>query len=94
MPMPSEIAAMLNAAKLTKKQRRFILAFLRHLNGSKAARIAGYSVKCAYQQAYENLRKSKIRSIVDEGIRLQYTGWAVDPAVINDVGGGEPEKCW
>ncbi len=92
-PMPIEIARMLEDAKLTKKQRRFVLAYLRYLNGSKAARIAGYSVKCAHQQAYENHRKPKIRRIIDKGIELGYTVWAVDPAVIDDVGGRESDKC-
>jgi len=90
-PMPSEIAKMLECAKLTKKQRRFVLAYLRYLNGSKAARIAGYSVKCAYQQAYENHRKPKIKQIIDKGIELHYCVWAVDQAVIDDVG-EKPDK--
>jgi hypothetical protein len=91
--MPSEIAEMLERTKLTNKQRRFVLAYLRYLNGSKAARIAGYSLKCAHQQAYENQRKPKIRRIIDKGIELGYTVWAVDPAVIDDVGGRESDKC-
>ncbi len=86
-PIPSEIVEMLEDAKLTKKQRRFVLAYLKYLNGSKAARIAGYSVKCAYQQAYENQCKPKIRRIIDKGIELRYYISAVDPAVIDDVGG-------
>ena len=36
IPMPSEIAEMLRGANLTEKQRRFIVAYLRYLNGSKA----------------------------------------------------------
>ena len=93
IPMPGEIAAMLEDAKLTKKQRRFVLAYLKCLNGSEAARIAGYSVKCAYQQAYENHRKPKIRRIIDKGLELRYCVWAVDPAVIDDVGGAKPDRC-
>ena len=87
MPMPSEIAEMLADPELTKKQRRFVLAYLRYLNGSKAARVAGYSVKCAHQQAYENQRKPKIRRIIDRGLELNYCVWAVDSAVIDDAEG-------
>ncbi len=85
--MPVEIAEMLGDPKLTQKQRRFVLAYLKFLNGSKAARVAGYSVKCAHQQAYENQGKPKIKQIIDKGIELRYTVFAVDAAVIDDVGG-------
>jgi phage terminase small subunit len=90
--MPDEIAEMLKDPALTNMQRRFILAYLKHLNGSKAARVAGYSVKCAHQQAYENMRKPKIRRIIDKGLELKYYIWAVDPAVIDNVGGREPDR--
>ena len=93
IPMPTEIAEMLEDAKLTKKQRRFVLAYLRHLNGSKAARIAGYSVKCAHQQAYENLRKTKIKRIIDRGIELRYCVYAVDEAVIDSDNLINAKKC-
>jgi len=83
IPMPTEIAEMLERAKLTEKQRRFVLAYLRYLVGSKAARTAGYSVRCAHQQAYENLRKTKIRQIIDRGIELRYCVYAVDEAIID-----------
>lgn len=86
IPMPTEIAQMLIDAKLTKRQRRFVLAYLRYLNGSKAARIAGYSVKCAHQQAYENQRKPKIRRIIERAFELHYQVWAVDPAAIDHIG--------
>lgn len=86
-PMPNRIAEMLKDPELTNKQRRFVLAHLRYLNGSKAARVAGYSVRCAHQQAYENMRKPKIRRIIDKGLELKYCVWAVDPAVIDYVGG-------
>lgn len=92
IPMPTEIAEMLECAKLTKKQGWFVLAYLRYLNGSKAARIAGYSVKCAHQQAYENQRKPKIRRIIDRGLELNYCVWAVDPAVINEAEVAKPDK--
>lgn len=81
MPRPIEIAEMIKdptLTLLTLLQRRFVLAYLRHLNGSKAARIASCGVKCAHQQAYENMRKTKIGRIIDKGIELNYYVWAVD----------------
>jgi hypothetical protein len=91
--MPIEIARMLEDAKLTEKQRRFVLAYLKYLNGSKAARIAGYSVKCAHQQAYENQRKPKIRRIIDRGLELGYCTYAVNPGVIDSDNLINVEKC-
>ena len=47
----------LSGARYTKKQRMFMIEYLKCLTGAKAARRAGYSRRCAHQQAYENLRK-------------------------------------
>ena len=58
----------LSGARYTKKQRVFIIEYLKCLNGAKAARRAGYSRKCAHQQAYENLRKPKIRQAINKGL--------------------------
>lgn len=66
--LTSEIRAELESTPLTVKQQRFIEEYLKVFNGSKAARRAGYSVKCAHQQAYENLRKPKIKKIIDRAI--------------------------
>ncbi|MCH8846291.1 MAG: terminase small subunit [Proteobacteria bacterium] len=63
-----KMALDLSGARYTKKQRVFMIEYLKCLNGSEAARRAGYSVKCAHQQAYENLGKSKIRQAIDKAI--------------------------
>jgi len=57
---------------MTNKQKRFIEEYLKVLNGAKAARLAGYSVKCAHQQAYENLRKPHIREIIDQAMEERF----------------------
>ena len=56
---------------MTKKQKKFIEEYLKCLNGSEAARRAGYSVKCAHQQAYENMRKPEIRSVIDQALKAR-----------------------
>ena len=58
----------LSEARYTKKQRAFMIEYLKCLNGSEAARRAGYSRRCAHQQAYENLKKPKIRQASSRGI--------------------------
>ena len=58
----------LSGARYTKKQRVFMIEYLKCWNGAKAARRAGYSRRCAHQQAYENLRKPKIRRAIDKAI--------------------------
>ena len=58
----------LSGARYTKKQRVFMIEYLKYLNGAYAARLAGYSRRCAHQQAYENLRKPKIRQAIDKAI--------------------------
>ena len=63
---------------MTEKQQRFIEEYLKCLNGSEAARRAGYSVKCAYQQAHENMRKPKIRSAIDQALEAQHLAWKAE----------------
>lgn len=46
--------------RLTAKQKRFVREYALYLDGSKAARNAGYPVKSSAQVAYENLRKAHI----------------------------------
>ena len=58
----------LSGARYTKKQRVFMIEYLKYWNGAKAARRAGYSRRCAHQQAYENLKKPKIRQAIDKAI--------------------------
>jgi ABC-type transport system substrate-binding protein len=58
----------LSGARYTPKQQAFMIEYLKCLNGTKAARRAGYSRRCAHQQAYENLRKPKIRQAINKAI--------------------------
>ena len=81
--MPEIIAKMLADRKLTRKQRRFIVAYLKCLTGSEAARWAGYSPRSAHQQAYENLRKPNIKRIIERALNLRYCTYAVDPKIID-----------
>jgi len=69
--LDTTIVEELDAAKLTAKQKRFVQEYLVILDGTKAARKAGYSLNCAHQQAYENLRKLKIRRIIDHAFHIR-----------------------
>lgn len=64
-------AQRLNDARLTDRQRRFVAEYLNCLTGTKAARRAGYSSNRARQQAYDNLRKPRIRRLIRRGLYLQ-----------------------
>jgi len=57
-------AERLASTPLTNRQRRFVAEYLKLLCGAKAARAAGYSPSRDRQQAYDNLRKPKIRRLV------------------------------
>jgi hypothetical protein len=74
----SEIAEELEAGSFTVKQRSFIKC----PKGSEAARRAGYSIKCAHQQAYENLRKPKIKEIIDRGLAAQTRAVCIKAGII------------
>ena len=52
---------------LTPKQARFVAEYLIDLNATRAARAAGYSIKTAESQGYENLRKPEIMAAVTAG---------------------------
>ncbi len=78
----SEIAEELEAGSFTGKQRSFIKEYLKCSNGSEAARRAGYSIKCAYQHAYENLRKPKIKDIIDRGLAAQIRAVCIKAGII------------
>lgn len=54
---------MLNA--LTRKERAFCFEYIKHFNGAKAARDAGYSERSDDEIAHENLRKPKIAKVID-----------------------------
>ncbi len=58
------------ATTLTPRQRRFVAEYLKRPSGAKAARAAGYSPNRDRQQAYDNLRKAKIRRLVERALYL------------------------
>lgn len=45
----------MTAKRLTAKQRLFALYYVKTLNGTRAAKLAGYSHKTAHNQAHKNL---------------------------------------
>lgn len=52
--------------KLTPKQRRFVQEYLICLNATEAAKRAGYSENVASVIGFENLKKPKIKQLIDE----------------------------
>jgi phage terminase small subunit len=52
--------------KLTDKENRFVIEYLRDYNGLQAATRAGYSEATAGQIAYELLRRPRVRNKIDE----------------------------
>lgn len=60
LPVPASAPEPVSDAGLTAKQERFVEEYLIDLNGTRAARSAGYSEASAESQAYENLRKPEI----------------------------------
>lgn len=51
---------------ITEKQQKFIQHYPECLNGSEAARRAGYSKRSAAEIGYENMKNLKIRAAIDE----------------------------
>lgn len=51
-------------AKLTPKQKTFVLEYLKDLNATQAAIRSGYSVKTAYKIGAENLIKPQIQAAI------------------------------
>jgi phage terminase small subunit len=64
------------ANKLTDKQQLFVLHYLECLNGTKAAKLAGYNGEdnALAVIAYENLRKPHIRAAIDAEIKARAMG--------------------
>lgn len=54
--------------ELTEKQKRFAEEYLIHGNATKAAEVAGYSVRTAKRAGYANLKKTKIREYLKRRI--------------------------
>jgi hypothetical protein len=50
---------------LTEKQKKFTREYLKELNATKAARLAGYSNKTAYSIGHENLNKPEVRKEIE-----------------------------
>jgi len=57
--------------KITPQQRRFADAYLVHLNGARAAREAGYSVKSADKIAWKLLRVPQVRGYLDKKMEAE-----------------------
>ncbi|WP_262250088.1 terminase small subunit [Parapedobacter soli] len=56
---------------MTDRQKKFIREYCKYLNASRAARNAGYSIRCAAQIGYENMRKPKVRAPIDEYLEIR-----------------------
>ena len=50
--------------KITEKQKRFAIAYIKSLNATKAAKEAGYSEKTAYSIGSELLKKPEVRDYI------------------------------
>ncbi len=57
--------------KLTPKQAQFVKEFLVDLNGTAAARRAGYSAKTAEQQGYQLLQKTSVKKAVAKAMQAR-----------------------
>jgi len=57
--------------KITPQQKRFADAYLVHLNGTRAAREAGYSVKSADKIAWKLLRVPQVRVYLDRKMEVE-----------------------
>jgi phage terminase small subunit len=69
--------------KLTPKQKLFVECYLVSLNATQAAKDAGYKPDNAYQTGNENLKKPKIKKLIDEAIekRAEKTGVTAERVV-------------
>jgi phage terminase small subunit len=68
-----------NERELTERRQRFIDEYILCLNGTKAARLAGYSPASARQEAYRLLTNADIRAAINE--RMKGVGMGADEAV-------------
>ena len=62
---PSVPSTVTESRALTERQRRFVLEYMASGNGADAARRAGYSQRCAKEQASENLTKPNVKIEID-----------------------------
>lgn len=68
-----------NERELTERRQRFIDEYILCLNGTKAARLAGYAPGSARQEAYRLLTNADIRAAINE--RMKNVGMGADEAV-------------
>lgn len=66
--------------KLTVKQQRFIEEYCKDFNATQAAIRSGYSESTAYIIGWENLRKPKIKELID--IRISALTMSADEALL------------
>eukprot|EP01137_Pigoraptor_chileana_P024058 Opistho-2@91400 len=59
------------SSKLTFKQDRFCIEFIKDFNATKAAERAGHSIKTARAIGYENLTKPHIKSKIAELVKIE-----------------------
>lgn len=55
---------------MTSRQEKFISEYMIDYNATRAAKVAGYSVKTAYSIGHENLKKPVIREEIDKCISI------------------------
>ncbi len=68
-----------NQAEITARRQRFVDEYVQCLNGTKAARLAGYAPASARQEAYRLLTNADIRAAINE--RMKNVGMGADEAV-------------
>ncbi len=80
-PLPTHADA---KTTLTPKQQRFVEEYLTNLNATQAAIRAGYSVRSAAEQGYDNLRKPQIQAAIASARqrRCERTGIDADRIVL------------
>ena len=57
--------------RLTRKQRLFIEYYIKYGVGAKAARLAGYSARSAKKIAFINLRKPRIKALINKELKTK-----------------------
>jgi len=83
-------------SKLTDKQQAFVYEYIKDLNGTDAARRAGYkgTDNTLAVIAHENLRKPKIRAAIDQLLRERALTAAEVVSRLTDQARGIPEDCF
>lgn len=81
----------LTAKQLTAKQEAFVSAYIgeARFNATRAATIAGYPERSAYQRGFELVRKSEVRARIDEHLEALTLSAKEVLAEITDVASAE-----